>query len=155
MKFSLRFSISCICLAIAGITICLFAMHTPVQAQGCVAVRHMSTCSNPNATNSNTNLMAGQWQLTSTYRYFRSFRHFRGTHEEKERLRIGNEVINTTHALDLGITYAITGRLNVSAIFPLSYTDRSSWYEHVSRTNGPRYHSQSYGLGDVRVQANY
>jgi hypothetical protein len=125
------------------------------KAQGCVAVRHMSSCGNPNAANTNTNLMAGQWQVSASYRYFRSFRHFRGTHEEKERLEKGNEVINTTNALDLGVTYALTNRLSFSAVVPLSYTDRSSWYEHVDRNKGPRYHSQAYGLGDIRLQTSY
>jgi hypothetical protein len=37
-------------------------------------------------------------------------------------------------------------------VLPVQHNDRSSWYEH-DRVN--RYHSQSQGIGDLRVTANY
>jgi hypothetical protein len=120
-----------------------------VKAQGCVAVRHMSSCTGGGT---GATLFAKQWQVSVSYRQFRSFRHFSGTTENKERLELGTEVINKSKTADISATYALTNRLSVSAIVPLSYTDRSSLYEH-DRVN--RYHSQSKGLGDIRLMTNY
>lgn len=119
------------------------------QAQGCVALRNFSSCS---GTGPGTQLPAKSWSLSLSYRQFRSFRHFSGTRENKERLEIGNEVINKSKSLDIGLSYAFNGRLSVSAILPLQHNDRSSWYEH-DRVN--RYHTRSQGIGDARLTANY
>lgn len=125
-------------------------LSTPAaQAQGCVAIRNMSSCSGGGP---GSLLTAKSWQLSLSYRQFRSFRHFSGTKENKERLEIGNEVINKSKSLDLGLSYALNSRLLVSAILPLQHNDRSSWYEH-DRAN--RYHSQSQGIGDLRLTASY
>jgi hypothetical protein len=129
---------------------CLQLVHSAAaKAQGCVAIRHMSSCSVGNASSL---LQPKHFQFSASYRYFRSHRHFSGTTENKERVELGSEVINLSNSLDLGLTYALTNRLSVSMIVPLSYTDRSSLYEH-DRVN--RYSSQSYGLGDIRLTANY
>jgi hypothetical protein len=119
------------------------------QAQGCVAIRNMASCS---GTGPSSLLPAKSWSLSLSYRQFRSFRHFSGTKENKERLEIGNEVINKSKSLDIGLSYAFNERLSVSAILPVLHNDRSSWYEH-DRVN--RYHSQSQGIGDLRLTANY
>jgi hypothetical protein len=126
----------------------LFAA-TSVQAQGCVAIRNMSSCSGSGPA---ALLQPKSWQLSLSYRQFRSFRHFSGTTENKERLEIGNQVINKSKFLDIGLTYAINSRLSVNAALPVQHNDRSSRYEH-DRVN--RYHSQSQGIGDARVTANY
>ena len=119
------------------------------QAQGCVAIRNMSSCSGSGAA---ALLQPKSWQLSFSYRQFRSFRHFSGTTENKERLVTGNEVINKSKFLDIGLTYAINSRLSVNAALPVQHNDRSSWYEH-DRLN--RYHSQSQGIGDARLTASY
>jgi hypothetical protein len=126
----------------------LFAVPS-AQGQGCVAIRNMSSCS---GSGPSSLLTAKSWQFSLSYRQFRSFRHFSGTTENKERLEIGNEVINKSKSLDIGLTYAVNNRLSVSAILPIQHNDRSSWYEH-DRAN--RYHSQSQGIGDARLTANY
>ncbi|GAB2764483.1 hypothetical protein GCM10027275_02000 [Rhabdobacter roseus] len=131
------------------------------QGQGCVAVRHMS-CAAPGAGTSSEFFQQrnGQWQVNMGYRYFRSFRHFRGDHEEKERVEMGTEVINLSHALDLGISYQPTNRLSFSVNVPLQYNDRSSLYEHYgnSLTANPeqkRFHTYSQGIGDLRLSGSY
>ena len=117
--------------------------------QGCVAVRHVTSCS---AQSSSAYLPAHQFQGFTSFRWFRSDRHFRGRHEEKHRKAEGSEVINNTASLDAGITYAITSRLSTTLVVPVIYNDRSSLYEHDRRS---RYHTQSYGLGDARLTFNY
>lgn len=126
-------------------------------AQGCVAIRQMG-CSGSTANSSL--LTKGQWQASANYRYFRSYKHFRGSHEEKERVELGTEVINLTHALDLGLSYSLSNRLSVSATLPIISYDRSSLYEHYgnSTTANPeqkRFHTGAFGIGDLRLSGAY
>lgn len=118
-------------------------------AQGCVAIRHMST---NYGVGTSSFLQKGQWQLTASARYLHSFRHFSGTQEQKQRLEQNTEVINRTTSLDLGLTYAITDRWNLNVTLPLVYSERSSLYEH-DRIN--RHSSFAKGIGDVRIGASY
>ncbi len=123
-----------------------WAISSELSAQGCVAIRHFSTCSgNPN---SSMQTGKGSMILSTNYRYFKSFRHFRGTHEEPDRVANGSEVINKSHALDLTLTYGLSNRLFLNANLPFVYNDRSSLYEH-GRTE--RHHSYSQGLADARL----
>ena len=118
------------------------------RAQGCVAVKNMGSHS------LNYGDDAGQqgWLFSMNYRYFRSFRHFKGTEEQKERLVDNTEVINNDHSIILGVDYRINSKWNVSLQAPLIYIDRSSLYEH-DRQN--RHHTQSKGLGDLRLIGYY
>jgi hypothetical protein len=127
----------------------LLLATSSAQAQGCVAIRNMSSCTGSGPASL---LPAKSWSLSLSYRQFRSFRHFSGTTENKARLVTGNEVINKSKSLDIGLTYAFSNRLSVSAILPVLHNDRSSWYEH---DGAHRYHSQSQGIGDARLTANY
>jgi hypothetical protein len=129
--------------------ICILFAAPPVQAQGCVAIRNMASCS---GSGPSSLLQPKSWQLSLSYRQFRSFRHFSGTTENKERRKIGNEVINKSKFLDIALTYALSDRLSLNAALPVQHNDRSSWYEH-DRVN--RYHTQSQGIGDARLTANY
>lgn len=145
-----------------GATVCAAILFTGAQdalGQGCVAVRPMG-CAASEHLSSSSLLEKGEWQLSGSYQYFRSFRHFRGDHEEANRLEEGTEVININHSTDLGITYGVHDRVSVALNVPLIYYDRSSLYEHYgnSRTSNPtgaRFNTGSMGLGDVRVSANY
>ncbi len=120
--------------------------------QGCVAVRHVSSCT---ASSSSSLLKAGQFQFSGAYRWFRSDRHFVGRDEQKVRKEQHTEVINSTHSIDLGVTYAISNRFNATVTLPFVFNDRSSLYEHLGNPSGQRFHTQSRGLGDVRLMANY
>jgi len=129
------------------------------HAQGCVAVRPMA-CASGYAGASSGLLMQGDWQFSSSYQYFRSFRHFRGDHEESHRVDEGTEVVNINHSTDLGLTYGLTDRVALRLDVPLIYYDRSSLYEHYG--NGldrnpaqARFHTGAQGLGDVRLSASY
>lgn len=131
------------------------------QAQGCVAVRHMS-CAAPGTANSADffKQRTGHWQVSAGYRYFRSFRHYKGDVEQHERLEQNTEVINISHALDLGITYMPSIRWSVSVNLPVQYNDRSSLYEHYgnSPTANPehkRFNTGSQGIGDLRISGSY
>lgn len=121
------------------------------KAQGCVAVKDMSSCSF-----SMDSLQKSSWQLSLNYRYFKSFRHFRGSHEEKNRVENGTEVINHDNSLIVGVSYVASSRLMFSLAVPLIAIDRSSLYEHYGNSPGnPRFHTQSKGFGDIRIAAYY
>ena len=146
----------CLLLALVYSALSLFLLPE-LNAQGCVAIRQMGGCGTASASSF---LDKGQLQASFNYRYFRSFRHFRGNHEEPERVEMGTEVINITHAAEMALAYSISKRLSVSASLPLIFYDRSSLYEHYgnSLTANPeqkRFHTNSKGIGDLRLSASY
>ncbi|MFD2570946.1 hypothetical protein ACFSUS_09900 [Spirosoma soli] len=153
---------STIVLAIAFI----FLSIASVWAQGCVAVRHMS-CSAPagismQGTNSADffKQRTGRWQVSAGYRFFRSYKHFVGDVEQKQRVEQGTQVINVSHAIDLGITYIVNPRLSFSANLPVQDNDRSSLYEHYGNAvaqnpEQKRFHTGSRGIGDLRLSGSY
>ena len=130
-----------------------------VRGQGCVAVRPMS-CSASGPLNNTGLLTKGEWQVFSSYRYFESFRHFRGSEEEANRVEDGTEVVNVSHSMDLGISHMINNRLGINFNIPVIYYDRSSLYEHYGNSvnrnpNQDRFHTGSSGIGDIRITPSY
>jgi hypothetical protein len=121
-----------------------------IFAQGCVAIRQFSGLGN--AVGQGNMLNKGEWNISANYRYFKSYKHFRGSHEEPNRIKDGTEVINYQHGLDINVSYAFTERLYGIFSLPLQYNERSSLYEH-GRTE--RHTSYSKGLGDIRMGAGY
>jgi hypothetical protein len=119
-------------------------------AQGCVAIRHFSTCTG----NPNSSMQTGKGFaiVSANYRYFKSFRHFRGTHEEADRVANNSEVINHSHSLDLNLSYGLSDKLFFTVNLPFVYNERSSLYEH-GRTE--RHTSFSQGLADMRLGVGY
>lgn len=130
------------------ILLCLLA-STSVRAQGCVAVKNMSSPGLNFGDESYTG-----WQFSLNYRYFRSYKHFRGAHEEKHRVEEGTEVINNDNSVNLGVNYTFNDRWSATVAVPYIWIDRSSLYEH-SGNDGGRFHTQSQGFGDVRATAYY
>ena len=126
------------------------------NGQGCVAVKNMSSCSL-----AFDSLDQSGWQFSANYRYFRSYKHFRGNHEEKHRVEEGSEVINNDNSIILGAAYSFNTRWSVSAAIPYSFIDRSSLYEHYGNPStenpviNPRFHTQSAGFGDLRLTGYY
>ncbi|MCA9753516.1 MAG: hypothetical protein KC591_15080, partial [Gemmatimonadetes bacterium] len=66
-----------------------FVAQSQAHAQGCVAVRPMSCATSEHVSGSSSSLPKGHWQASSSYQHFRSFRHFRGDHEEANRVEDG------------------------------------------------------------------
>jgi hypothetical protein len=124
-------------------------LHTNASAQGCVAIRHFSCGGNGL---SGALMTPGDVTLGTSYRYFKSFRHFSGREENHDRLANNTEVINWSHALDLNFNYALTPRMYATFTLPFVLNERSSLYEH-GRTE--RHNSSSYGLADARLALGY
>lgn len=121
-------------------------------SQGCVAIRGTGNACMIAHADSNDHQ---QWVLTTSGRYFKSFRHFSGKTENKERLEQHTEVINHTASLDINITRILNDRWSLMIDLPIISNARSSLYEHglINGTNkfNERHSTHSFGIGDMRI----
>lgn len=112
-------------------------------AQGCVAIRGTaSVCGKPADTKG--------WELNLNNRYFKSYKHFVGTVEQKQRVDTGSNVINHSYELDITLTRIFNQRWSVGGTLPVLAFGRSSLYEHDGKN---RHSTHSFGIGDVRISA--
>lgn len=119
------------------------------NAQGCVAIR-----SNGNACSMGNPGSAKGWQLNLNNRYFKSYKHFVGTEEQKERVDSGTQVINHSYSMDITLTRNINSRWSFSVSAPFISNVRSSMYEHYGNTSKnirARRSTRAVGLGDLRL----
>lgn len=121
-----------------------------LNGQGCVAIRGVGSCLNPNS-NAET-VLKGAWTISGDFRYFKSFRHFRGLEEEADRVANGTEVINHASILNMGIQYGLTERLFLTSDIPYVINTRSSLYEHGRKERRTTF---SRGIGDLRLGLGY
>ena len=133
----------------------IISKNNYLQAQGCVAIRSNGNTSM--MTHPGSNEEKASWQLSATSRYFRSFRHFSGTEENKARLVQGTEVINHSASVDFALTRILNDRWSFMIDAPIISNARSSLYEH-GLVNGTyvkkeRHTTHSFGLGDIRLAA--
>jgi hypothetical protein len=127
----------------------LFTLHYNAAAQGCVAIRsNGGFCTAGSALHTDTAF--GKWSLNINNRYFRSFRHFVGTAEQKQRMEEQTEVINYAYTADFALTRTINKFWSLSIDVPVVSNARSSLYEHGGKK---RHSTHSFGLGDIRLAA--
>ena len=125
------------------IAILITAAYQQTNAQGCVAIKGTAgICGRPSD--------AKGWELNLNNRYFKSYKHFVGTVEQKERVEKGTEVINHAYELDITATRTINSRWSLAMTVPIMSFGRSSLYEHDGAT---RHSTHSFGIGDARVSA--
>lgn len=114
-----------------------------VTAQGCVAIKGTAgMCSRP--------ANAKGWELNINNRYFRSYKHFVGTAEQKQRVENGSNVINHSYEMDITATRTLNSRWSLAFTLPVMDFSRSSLYEHDGIT---RHITHSFGIGDIRFSA--
>ncbi len=126
------------------------------NAQGCVAIRGMSSCGFN--LGEGQNLKKGEFFSQVGFRYFKSFRHFRGHKEETHRVEDGTQVINHSYFLDLSVNYGVSERLYLSFVLPFVWHNRSSMYEHGGNPPnglGERHETSSMGISDMRIGGGY
>ncbi len=125
------------------------------NGQGCIAVRGGGQCSAGafmDAGHDEGYLEPGDWQLSAGYRWIEADRHFSGSKEFTVPRERNAEVISKQHFVDIAVQRAVTGRFSLGLTIPLSYSTRSTTYEH---DNVNRYETGSSGLGDIRLAAYY
>ncbi|GAA4280666.1 hypothetical protein GCM10022260_10870 [Gaetbulibacter aestuarii] len=102
-----------------------------------------------------SSLTKGDFSVGTNVRYFKSFRHFRGTTEETNRITDGTNVINHSYFVDVAVDYYLSNRLYANLLIPFVSHSRSSMYEHGGNSLGDRHITRSSGLGDLRIGAGY
>lgn len=114
------------------------------KAQGCVAIKGApSMCTNP--------AKAKGWFMDINTRYFKSYKHFVGTQEQKQRETDGSNVINNAFEMNVNATRVFNTRNSISISVPFLSYKRTSLYEHDGKD---RHQTHSFGIGDIRVAAN-
>lgn len=92
-----------------------------------------------------------KWQISLSWRYQKSDRHFRGTHEEENRTAEGSEVINTIHLAEIGLRYNFDPQTSLSVSVPYLMAERSSPIRDDNRVVIDRSVANSRGLSDITV----
>ncbi len=127
------------------ITVSIVSLNTTLYAQGCVAIRSTAGIGMEHPGVGDT---ASSWLLSFNNRYFKSFRHYVGTVEQKQRQALGNEVINHSYTGDIGITRNLNSRWSLFLDIPELVNARSQTYTEDGILH--RFSTHSNGLGDIR-----
>src|SRR5437868_2512320 len=126
----------------------MVVVATQIHAQGCVAIRSTGgLCTMDHSAKMDK---PEKWVFNINNRYYKSFRHFVGTKEQKQRVQQGTEVINHSYTLDLGLSRNLNKWWSIAVDVPIVSNARSSLYEHDGKT---RHSTHSFGIGDVRFTA--
>lgn len=94
-----------------------------------------------------------RWQVSTTWRYQKSDRHFRGIHEEPNRQAEGSEVINRINLMELGIRYNVSPQWSISLGIPYFSAERSSPIRDSNRVVIDRSVVEANELGDMTLTA--
>lgn len=119
-------------------------------SQGCVAIRSTGGMCSMTGHHSDSSANSAGWIFSNNHRYFKSFRHFKGSEEQAERVESGTEVINYQYSLDLVLTRIFNSRWSALIDVPILANHRTSLYEHGRES---RHATGSFGLGDIRLAA--
>lgn len=145
--------------SIAGMALAVTFLSAPQStfSQGCVAARGAGMICSPTGLHLSDGLPPSSgFQMNVGYRWLNSDRHYTGSHENKERQEEGSQVINKSHFVDVALSYAFSPRFSASFTIPFVLHDRSQVVRSndTTRTILQRYHTQSSGIGDVRLEGN-
>ena len=94
-----------------------------------------------------TQSAASRWQVSFGYRWQNSNTHFRGNHEEKERVSEDTQMENKLHLFDLALSYRVSPRWSLNVGAPFIVVDRIN---HRAETV-----THSRGMGDMSVGAKF
>lgn len=93
------------------------------------------------------------WQVSTSWRYQRSHRHFVGDVEQVNRALEDSEVINTINQPELGIRYNLNKLWSFSLGIPYLIAERSSPIRDANRVVVDRSITASRGVGDITLIA--
>jgi len=96
---------------------------------------------------------AQKWQVSLSWRYQKSDRHFRGTNEEENREAEHSEVINTIHLAELAIRYNFNPRTSLTVGIPYLIAERSNPIRDADREVVDRSVVQARALSDMTLVA--
>jgi hypothetical protein len=94
-----------------------------------------------------------RWQVSASWRYQYSHRHFVGSEEQLERAEDRSQVKNTINLFDLGVRYNATDRWSFSVGIPYLMAERSSPLRNSNRVVVGRTLTEANALGDITLTA--
>ncbi|MGI8581131.1 MAG: hypothetical protein ACR2KX_03000 [Chitinophagaceae bacterium] len=118
------------------------------HSQGCIAVRNISGFGQYNFTDNA--FSTSNWQIDLTGRYFKSFRDYKETIDQKTLSQ--NESVNHVSSLDISISRLFSKGWSVNFSLPITANARTASFEHGG-PNTKRYTTHSFGVGDIRLTA--
>ena len=92
-----------------------------------------------------------KWQVTVSWRYQHSDRHFVGTEEQTHRTAEGSEVINDINLAEIGIRYSFSPQTSISVGVPYLMATRSHPIRDDDRNVVDRSVLSSRGLSDITI----
>ena len=124
----------------------LYSLH--LQSQGCIAVRNISGFGQYNL--AENGFSTTNWQLNINTRYFKSFRDFKGTVDQKTAKQ--NESVVRSFSTDISISRLMRSGWSLDLSLPISSNSREASLEHGG-PNTKRHTTRSFGIGDIRITA--
>ena len=124
----------------------LFAAAIPggkLYGQGCIVARSSSISGGPEGEGGY--LAPGEFQFSVGLRHQFSFRHFVGDVEQKQRIQLGNQVMNKINLLNFNLSYQASHRFSFQVDAPLLLASR--------RSNNSPFTTTAQGIGDTFVSA--
>ncbi|HVT61335.1 MAG TPA: hypothetical protein VHR45_23430 [Thermoanaerobaculia bacterium] len=94
-----------------------------------------------------------KWQVSTSWRYQRSHRHFVGDVEQVQRAQEGSEVVNKIHQAEIGIRYNQNDLWSYSLGIPYLIAERSSPIRDATGNVVERSISQARDIGDITLTA--
>ena len=93
----------------------------------------------------------GSWEVSTSYRWQKSHRHYIGDVEQTQREADGSQVINRISLFDLAVRYAWTQRTTVSASLPYFVASRSNPIRDQTQAVIDRSVTHSNSISDLGV----
>jgi hypothetical protein len=125
-----------------------FCLKQPIQSQGCVVVRNISGFGQYNLTDNA--FSTSNWQLNINNRFFKSFRDYKGTVDQKTPEQ--NESVVKSYTMDITLSRLMKGGWSLDFSLPIAANSRESSIEHGG-PNTKRHTTSTFGIGDVRIIA--
>jgi hypothetical protein len=114
-----------------------------LYGQGCIVARSSSISGGPETEGGY--LAPGEFNFSIGLRHQFSFRHFVGDVEQKQRIQMGNQVMNKINLLNFNLNYQASRRFSFQIDAPLLLASR--------RSNNSPYATTAQGVGDIIVSA--
>jgi hypothetical protein len=95
----------------------------------------------------------GSWQLSTSYRWQKSDRHFVGSEYQEDRDADSSQVVNRVHLLDLAVRYNWTQRTSLSASVPYFIASRSNPIRDQNRVVFDHSVTHSNSISDTSLTA--
>ena len=133
------------------IIFCLIApllLYNSANSQGCIMIRNISGFGQYNLTDNA--FTVSDWQLNITSRYFKSFRDFKGTEDQKTPKK--DQSIIRSFSTDITLSKLMKNGWSLDLSIPVAANSRSADKEHGG-AGTTRHTTHTFGIGDIRFTA--